>query len=304
MSPTLPPKKEVALALIERSDLFVHLDPRIDGVVVPSWFRKQPELVLRVGLNMAVPIPDLRFDDDGVTCTLSFNRAPFYCVLPWAAIFGLRGEDGMGLIWPEDVPREVREGAQAQAKAKPAAKLSVVKDSSKEPASKASEPKASDAKVEKAEKADKTPSSRSARGRTSEKMLSSEKTGASSERNSERSEKAERQSSDRQSARELSAKDKEPKEPKERVSERGLTAASAAKLEKADKEGADSKSEKAEKAATPSAPKAVPAPADSKSGKAAATTSIGDDDTPPDSPPVMKNKKPKRELPPYLRVIK
>ena len=55
----LPPKKEVALALLERSSVYVHLDPRQPPVVVPPWFKKQPQLVLQIGLNMPVPIPDL-----------------------------------------------------------------------------------------------------------------------------------------------------------------------------------------------------------------------------------------------------
>jgi stringent starvation protein B len=116
MSPTqpLPPKKEVGLALLERSSVYVHLDPRQDAVVVPAWFKKQPQLVLQVGMNMPVPIPDLRFDDDGMSCTLSFNRAPFFCVVPWAAVFAMVGEDGRGMVWPDDVPAEVAKQAQGR----------------------------------------------------------------------------------------------------------------------------------------------------------------------------------------------
>jgi stringent starvation protein B len=116
MSPTqpLPPKKEVALALLERSSIYVHLDPRQTAVVVPAWFRKQPQLVLQVGLNMPVPIPDLRFDDDGMSCTLSFSRAPFFCVVPWASVFAMVGEDGRGMVWPDDVPAEVARQAQGR----------------------------------------------------------------------------------------------------------------------------------------------------------------------------------------------
>ena len=66
----LPPKKEVALALLERSSakgIFVHLDPRQAAVVVPPWFKKQPQLVLQIGLNMPIAHPlDLRLDDDGM----------------------------------------------------------------------------------------------------------------------------------------------------------------------------------------------------------------------------------------------
>jgi hypothetical protein len=113
----LPPKKEVALALLERSNdrgIFVHLDPRATTVVVPPWFKKQPQLVLQIGLNMPVPIPDLRLDEQGMSCTLSFNRSPFYCVVPWASVFAMVGEDGRGMVWPEDVPAEVPLSRQGQ----------------------------------------------------------------------------------------------------------------------------------------------------------------------------------------------
>src|SRR5580692_3506647 len=116
MSPTqpLPPKKEVGLALLERSSVYVHLDPRQDAVLVPVWLKKQCQLVLQVGMNMPVPIPDLRFDDEGMSCTLSFNRTPFFCVVPWASVFAMVGEDGRGMVWPDDVPAEVARQAQVR----------------------------------------------------------------------------------------------------------------------------------------------------------------------------------------------
>lgn len=103
----LPPKKDVALALLESSTVYVHLDPRAQGVTVPPWFKKQPQLVLQIGLNMPVPIPDLSLDGEGVSCTLSFNRSPQFCSVPWKAIYALVGEDGRGMVWPDDVPPEV-----------------------------------------------------------------------------------------------------------------------------------------------------------------------------------------------------
>ena len=144
MSPTqpLPPKKEVGLALLERSSVYVHLDPRQDAVVVPAWFKKQPQLVLQVGMNMPVPIPDLRFDDDGMSCTLSFNRAPFFCVVPWASVFAMVGEDGRGMVWPDDVPAEV--ARQAQGRGTDAAPR---KDAARSPACRPSATRA-DAKAE------------------------------------------------------------------------------------------------------------------------------------------------------------
>jgi stringent starvation protein B len=116
----LPPKKEVALALLQSSTVFIHLDPRVDDVQVPPWFRKQPQLVLQIGLNMPVPIPDLDLDDEQVSCTLSFNRSPFFCRIPWKAVFALIGEDRRGMVWPNDVPAEVAVQVQGQVREKQA----------------------------------------------------------------------------------------------------------------------------------------------------------------------------------------
>jgi stringent starvation protein B len=118
----LPRKKDVAMALLQGPSIFIHLDPRKPEVVVPAYFKKQPQLVLQVGLNMAIAIPDLKVDDEGVTCTLSFNRRPFWCRLPWTAIYALvgealEGEDMKGMLWPDDVPAEIaaqRDGKSPQ----------------------------------------------------------------------------------------------------------------------------------------------------------------------------------------------
>lgn len=112
MSSLLPPKKDVALALLERASVFVHLDPRAEAVVVPPWLKKQPQLVLQIGLNMAVKIPDLEVGEEAVCCTLSFSRRPHYCYVPWGAVYALVGEDGRGMVWPEDIPPEVSSQAQ------------------------------------------------------------------------------------------------------------------------------------------------------------------------------------------------
>jgi hypothetical protein len=115
-----PPKKEVALALLEESSMFIHLDPRRPDVSVPRGFLSQAQLVLQVGLNMAIPIPDLKVDDFGISCTLSFNRSPFWCQLPWTAIYALVGEDGRGGVWADDVPPEIQ--LQGPKQKQPAAK--------------------------------------------------------------------------------------------------------------------------------------------------------------------------------------
>ena len=113
-------KRDFAIALLQESSLFIHLDPRREGATVPSWLKRQPQLVLQVGLNMAVRIPDLDIGEQAICCTLSFNRSPFFCYIPWSAIFGLVGEDGRGRIWPEDVPIEIASQMQKEASKEPA----------------------------------------------------------------------------------------------------------------------------------------------------------------------------------------
>jgi stringent starvation protein B len=120
--PTLPRKKAVALELLERTSVFIHLDPRRPGVIVPQNFLKQPQLVLQIGLNMAIPIVDLDVGDEGISCTLSFNKRPCFCYLPWDAIYALIGEGGGGMVWPEDVPPEVVNQHRASASKVPAPK--------------------------------------------------------------------------------------------------------------------------------------------------------------------------------------
>jgi hypothetical protein len=132
----LPPKKDVALALLEGPSVLVHLDPRREGVVVPKWFTGQPQLILQVGLNLPVPIPDLTVDDSGISCTLSFSRSPFWCSIPWSAVYALVGDDGRGMVWPNDVPPEVaaqmqKAAAPGKGAKKPRAKLAAVE--SREP---------------------------------------------------------------------------------------------------------------------------------------------------------------------------
>lgn len=111
----MPPKKDVARALLLRGSVFVHLDPRVTEVVVPQWLRNQPQLVLQIGLDMPIPIPDLRVDDDGVYGTLSFQRSPFTCQVPWKGVFALVGEDGRGMVWPEDLPGEIASEVEREA---------------------------------------------------------------------------------------------------------------------------------------------------------------------------------------------
>lgn len=154
----LPPKKDVALAFLERGLVRVFLDPRPKEVVVPPHFKKQPQLILDIGLNLPIPIPDLQVDEAGITCTLSFDRPyhAFYCVLPWSSVFALVGDGQRSMIWPDDVPVEIQLSVRPAKPAAPereAPKLSVVPPSGE----------SSSDKPEKAEKAEKRKAKRAAK---------------------------------------------------------------------------------------------------------------------------------------------
>jgi hypothetical protein len=113
--PELPNKKDVARALLLKGSVFVHLDPRLDSVLVPEWLKRQPQLVLHVGLDLHPAIPDLRVDDGGVFGTLSFNRTGFTCAVPWESVFAVVGDDGRGMVWPNSMPKEIAAEVEREA---------------------------------------------------------------------------------------------------------------------------------------------------------------------------------------------
>jgi len=274
MAPTarLPPKKDVALALLEQASMYIHLDPRAGSVQVPASFKNQPQLVLQVGLNMAVAIPDLHVDDHGLSCTLSFNRTPFFCMIPWPAVFALVGENGQAMVWAEDVPAEVAAQAQAQkapekprthlrsvgdgeSAAPPAAKAEPAPAAEKKPAAKAGGKAASKASADKAE----------AKGAT--------KAGAKSK---------------------ADAKVAAPK------SVKTAPKAGSKSPPKVGKGSADAVQTKKPAAAAPAPAAAAPAPAARQAlpAKKSAPSKHEPART------ATELNKPKRELPPYLRVVK
>lgn len=145
--PISPPKQDVAQALLERGSLFVYLDPRREGVRVPPWLSKQPQLVLQVGLDLPIPIPDLRVDEAGVFGTLSFNRAPFTCDVPWDAVYGMFGDDGMGYVWQEELPEEIAAEVAASVKDQRPALRTIEGGASEGPSAEAGGPEEDDAEA-------------------------------------------------------------------------------------------------------------------------------------------------------------
>jgi hypothetical protein len=99
-------KRELLLALLEKSWAFLQVDGRVEGVDLPDWLRA-PGVTLQIGYDMPVPIPDLVINEQGVTATLSFRRTPHTCKLPWRSIFAMTDAEGRGVMFPDDVPADV-----------------------------------------------------------------------------------------------------------------------------------------------------------------------------------------------------
>ena len=119
MTARVPGKKEVLLAFLERGVAMVHLDARRPGVQVPAQFREDAHL--RLNLSYRYRIPDFEVGDEQVRATLSFGGRPFFCVLPWEAVFGITSQaNGDGQVWPEDLPVEVMSSAPGQPQPAPA----------------------------------------------------------------------------------------------------------------------------------------------------------------------------------------
>ena len=102
------PSKQASFShLLKEGWVSLHLDARMEGVVVPGPFASQPHLVLQYGQNMPIPIEDLEVTEGGVTASLSFSRVPHRTFVPWSAVYLITCTNGSGMLFQEDVPADV-----------------------------------------------------------------------------------------------------------------------------------------------------------------------------------------------------
>jgi stringent starvation protein B len=96
-------KRAAALHLYRNQEsLFVYVDTAEPGVRVPERLRERGMIVLQIGAHLPNPIKHLVWSDDGFGAELSFGGVGFHCVVPWAAVHALAGQDGKGLIYNPD----------------------------------------------------------------------------------------------------------------------------------------------------------------------------------------------------------
>lgn len=99
-------KRAAFVAMLKQTGLLICINTQMRGVRLPQHCYEKPTINLQFGYNLPVPIPDLQVFEDGLSATLSFNRTPYPCVIPWAAVFALLPdiEPERGVMWPADVP--------------------------------------------------------------------------------------------------------------------------------------------------------------------------------------------------------
>jgi hypothetical protein len=100
MGPITKLKQQIVSQLLGELDyVLLVVDPRCPGVALPAEVVACGQPVgLHIGFRVAIPIPDLQLTDHGITGTLSFNRAPFHCALPWASVVQVSAGDEH-LLW-------------------------------------------------------------------------------------------------------------------------------------------------------------------------------------------------------------
>lgn len=90
----------------EKGKVMVTLDARRPGVSVPTRFAEDPQLNLDFSVRFG--LADFAFDARGVRASLSFQRQPFFCDLPWSAVYALYSHvDNERLTWARSLPREI-----------------------------------------------------------------------------------------------------------------------------------------------------------------------------------------------------
>ena len=102
--------------------IMVVVNPATAGVRLPRELLSAGEpIALNVGYRMAVPIPDLRVDEEALRGTLSFSRSPFYCEIPWAAVMQLSVGDEH-VVWV-NASADPAQKSQPKAKGRPNLRL-------------------------------------------------------------------------------------------------------------------------------------------------------------------------------------
>jgi hypothetical protein len=90
----MDPKRERLTELLARGRVNVHVDPRREGVRIPSWLASQPSAVIELQASSEPVMGALVVDDDGVRARVTIRESKYDCAISWCAITKLEGEGG------------------------------------------------------------------------------------------------------------------------------------------------------------------------------------------------------------------
>jgi stringent starvation protein B len=108
-----PEKLRMFARLIEQGMTMVTLDARQPGVRVPSNLSQ--ELMLNLNFSLRFGIDDFAYDDDGVRASLTFQKMPFFCEIPWAAVYQMTSTvNADRMVWPDSLPAELADRVPPQ----------------------------------------------------------------------------------------------------------------------------------------------------------------------------------------------
>lgn len=104
--PSASEKHAVFSRFVEKGKVMVTLDTRRPGVTVPPRFSEEPQLNL--DFSQRFGLADFAYDARGVRASLSFQRQPFFCEVPWSAVYSLYTHvDNERLTWARSLPTEI-----------------------------------------------------------------------------------------------------------------------------------------------------------------------------------------------------
>lgn len=102
-------KSEIVRNLLEQGiNVYIHLDSRKPGCVLPRKYADLPHVTLVFGRRLNIPIPDITITHDGISGTLHFPEFGYvHCTVPWDAVWAISQDSGAFSVWETEVPEGV-----------------------------------------------------------------------------------------------------------------------------------------------------------------------------------------------------
>lgn len=98
-------KQQVFEKWMKLDHVLIHLDSRMPGVDLPQHLQNNPSVVLKLSYLFQ---GTTEHDEKAITAYLKFHGNYYRCVVPWEAVWGMVNSTNENIVWPEDLPPELR----------------------------------------------------------------------------------------------------------------------------------------------------------------------------------------------------